>query len=203
MLLLRALRTLLLTAPLAAAGGAWAADKPTIQLYRYVDSRGVTVLDTQGVPPEYVAKGYQILNQQGRVLQTIAPAPTADEIRQREARQAQAEVDAQLLHLYPSLQDLERAHVREQGELDSRIAVANNSLQGLQLQQSSLQTQAAAQERAGQPVQASIVQQLTSIGQERAALNTQIAGYQRRKAEVEQVYGVNRVRMLQLFGNGQ
>jgi hypothetical protein len=32
-----------------------------IVLYRYVDSRGVTVLDRQGVPPEYVGKGYEVL----------------------------------------------------------------------------------------------------------------------------------------------
>jgi hypothetical protein len=34
-------------------------DAPGIVLYRYVDSRGVTVLDRQGVPPEYVGKGYE------------------------------------------------------------------------------------------------------------------------------------------------
>ncbi|EPN61726.1 hypothetical protein A244_05234, partial [Pseudomonas syringae pv. actinidiae ICMP 18807] len=50
---------------------AQAADAPEIRLYRYVDSRGVTVIDTQGVPPDYVAKGYEVLNGRGRVIQVV------------------------------------------------------------------------------------------------------------------------------------
>lgn len=199
---LRALRSLLLVAPLLAPA-AWAAEKPQIQLYRYVDSRGVTVLDTQGVPPEYVAKGYQILNQQGRVIQTVPPAPTAEEIQRQAVQKAQADADAALLHLYPSLQELDRAHAREQAEFDTRIAVANTSLQGLQLQQNSLQTQAAAQERAAQPVQASIVQQLANIKDERAKLNQQIVGYQQAKVASDKAYAQNRARLMQLEGAGQ
>lgn len=198
----RALAAVLLLIPLTLSG-AWAADKPTIQLYRYVDSRGVTVLDTQGVPPEYVAQGYQILNQQGRVIQTVPPAPTADEIKRQDALKAQAESDAQLLHLFPSLQELDRGHTREQSELDTRISVANNSLQSLQLQQTSLQTQAAAQERASQPVADGIVRQLASIQQERAGLNAQIVTYKQRKVECDKQYAVDRARLVQLLGDGQ
>lgn len=202
MFVARALRTLLLIAPLATAC-AWAADKPTIQLYRYVDSRGVTVLDTQGVPPEYVAKGYQILNQQGRVIQTVPPAPTAEEIKRQDALKAQADADAQLLHLFPSLQELDHGHMREQSELDTRIAVAKNSLDSLQLQQTSLLTQAAAQQRASQPVQASIVEQLKSIDSERASLNAQMVKYQQQKIDSDKQYAVYRARLVQLLGDGQ
>ena len=28
------------------------------ELYRYVDDKGVTVLSRQGVPPEFIGKGY-------------------------------------------------------------------------------------------------------------------------------------------------
>lgn len=59
---------------------AQAADAPEARLYRYVDSRGVTVIDTQGVPPDYVAKGYEVLNGRGRVIQVVPPAPTAEQI---------------------------------------------------------------------------------------------------------------------------
>lgn len=198
----RAFWSLLLIAPLTVAC-AWAADKPTIQLYRYVDSRGVTVLDTQGVPPEYMGKGYQILNQQGRVLQTVPPAPTADEIKRQAALKAQADADAQLVRQFPSLKELDRGHAREQSELDTRIAVANNSLQSLQLQQNSLQAQAASQERAAQPVQASIVAQLASIKDETAALNRQIVKYQQGKLDSDKQYALNRTRLVQLLGDGQ
>jgi hypothetical protein len=190
---------LLLIVSLASAC-AWAADKPTIQLYRYVDNRGVTVLDTQGVPAEYIGKGYQILNQQGRVIQTVPPAPTADEIKRQDALKAQADADAQLLHQFPSLQELDRGHAREQSELDTRLAVARNNLDSLQSQQSSLLAQAAAQQRASQPVQPSIVAQLASIDSERANLNAQLLKYQQQKLDSDKQYAVYRARLVQLLG---
>ena len=53
------------------------------ELYRYVSQHGVVVLDSQGVPPEYVGRGYEVLDQDGRVLRVVPPAPTAEELRQR------------------------------------------------------------------------------------------------------------------------
>ena len=52
------------------------------ELYRYVNDKGVIVLDRQGVPPEYIGKGYDVLSDQGRVVRVVPPAPTAEE-RQR------------------------------------------------------------------------------------------------------------------------
>ena len=36
------------------------------EFYRYVNDKGVTVLDRLGVPPEYIEKGYQVVDDQGR-----------------------------------------------------------------------------------------------------------------------------------------
>lgn len=92
--------------------GAQAAPGGAVELYRYVNDKGVVVLDRQGVPPQYIGKGYQVLNDQGRVIRTVPPAPTAEELRQRKAAQAQASSDAQLLRLYSSLEDVDRARER-------------------------------------------------------------------------------------------
>jgi len=40
-------------------------------IYRYTDERGVIVLNRQGVPPQYVDKGYQVLNEHGRVIKVV------------------------------------------------------------------------------------------------------------------------------------
>ena len=37
------------------------------ELYRYVDDKGVVVLDRHGVPPQFIGRGYEVLNDQGRV----------------------------------------------------------------------------------------------------------------------------------------
>ncbi|MFX5952735.1 hypothetical protein ABTE58_18840, partial [Acinetobacter baumannii] len=87
----------------------------------------------------------QVLNDQGRVIRTVPPAPTAEELRQRKAAQAQASSDAQLLRLYSSLEDVDRARERRLAELDGLSSVARGNLQSLKLQQANLQGQAANQ----------------------------------------------------------
>ncbi|MFS7150562.1 hypothetical protein, partial [Escherichia coli] len=88
---------------------------------------------------QYIGKGYQVLNDQGRVIHTVPPAPTAEELRQRKAAQAQASSDAQLLRLYSSLEDVDRARERRLAELDGLSSVARGNLQSLKLQQANLQ----------------------------------------------------------------
>ncbi|TVP89194.1 MAG: hypothetical protein EA348_08790, partial [Pseudomonadaceae bacterium] len=81
-------------------------------LYRYINDQGVTVLDRR-VPPEAVARGYEVLDRQGRVRRTVPAALTPEERqakRQAEAEQAERDMaDATLLRLYSSLDDLDRA----------------------------------------------------------------------------------------------
>lgn len=159
--------------------GAQAAPGGAVELYRYVNDKGVVVLDRQGVPPQYIGKGYQVLNDQGRVIRTVPPAPTAEELRQRKAAQAQASSDAQLLRLYSSLEDVDRARERRLAELDGLSSVARGNLQSLKLQQANLQGQAANQERAGRPVAQALVDQLDDLKQEEKRLQGEIGRFRR------------------------
>lgn len=178
-----ALGLCLILAPLSAL----AEEQPEGLLYRYVDSRGVTVMDRQGVPPEYVGQGYQVLNAQGRVVKVVPPAPTAEEIREAQQAEAQANADAQFLQQYRSVADVDRARTRRLAELDALIGVAQGNLQGLSAQQVSLQGQAADQERAGRPVPQSLIDQMHDLREQQQALNEQIQRYQdvRRQTEIE------------------
>lgn len=176
-----------------------AADNPTIMLYRYVDSRGVTVLDTQGVPPEYAGKGYEVLNQRGRVIQVIPPAPTADEIRQAQAAKVQADADAQLTHLYSSVPDIDRARTRRLAELDALIAVAQGNVQGLAAQQSTLQSQAADQERAGRQVPKTLLDQMDDLREQQQNLKDEIVRYQTARQQADAAFAVDRARLLKLL----
>src|SRR5690606_38142570 len=113
------------------------------ELYRYVDDKGVTVLSRQGVPPEFIGKGYEVLNDQGRVLRVVPPAPTAEEFARIQAVKARAGSDAQLLRLYSSVDDVDRARERKLAELDGVTGVARGNLQSVRTQQANLQSQAA------------------------------------------------------------
>ncbi|WP_455920789.1 DUF4124 domain-containing protein [Pseudomonas putida] len=191
---------LCLLAALTSAPG-WAADGPPIVFYRYVDSHGLTVLDRQGVPPEYVAKGYEVLNAQGRVVQTVPPAPSAEQIRQQQAASAQAAADAELVHQYPSLDELDRARIRRLADVDGMMALANGNLQTLQVQQDSVQAQAAEFERNGHAVPQEFLDQLKGIQGQRADVKARIVNYQAIRQQVDQQFARDRARLAKLLEN--
>ncbi len=196
----RAWAALCVLAALAPAPG-WAADGPPVVFYRYVDSHGVTVLDRQGVPPDYVAKGYEVLNAQGRVVQTVPPAPSAEQLRQQQAAAAQAQADEQLLRQYPSLDELDRARARRMSDVDGLVAIANGNLQTLQVQQDSLQTQAAQLERNGHQVPAQLIEQIKGIQGQRADVSARIVNYQAIRQQVDQQFARDRARLAKLLGS--
>ncbi|KTB71031.1 DUF4124 domain-containing protein [Pseudomonas syringae] len=177
---------------------AQAADAPEVRLYRYVDNRGVTVIDTQGVPPDYVAKGYEVLNGRGRVIQVVPPAPTAEQIRQADADKRQASADAQLLSLYSSVAEVDRVKARKLAELDALVGVAQGNIQGLAAQQRSLQGQAADLERAGRPVPQALIDQLNDLRDQQQKLQADIAGYQAAQVKAETDFATARVRVQRL-----
>ena len=74
----------LMTAPVASA----------IELYKYVNEDGVTVLDSQ-IPSRYVRSGYTIISSDGRVIEVVARALTEEEIiiRDRKAARDKARLE--------------------------------------------------------------------------------------------------------------
>ena len=182
--------------------GVQADDSPGIMFYRYIDSRGVTVMDRQ-VPAEYSGKGYEVLNQRGRVIQVVPPAPTADEMREAQAAaqaaKVQADSDAQLLHLYSSLADVDRARTRKLAELDALISVAQGNIQGLAAQQGALQGQAADQERAGRQVPQSLIDQMSDVREQQQNLKGDILRYQATRKQADADFAQDRARLQQLL----
>ncbi|WP_414704237.1 DUF4124 domain-containing protein [Pseudomonas sp. UBA1879] len=178
-------------------------DAPGMVFYRYIDSRGVTVIDRQSVPTEYAGKGYEVLNMRGRVIQVVPPAPTGEQARQAQAAaqaaKAQAEMDAQLMRLYSSVTDVDRARTRKFAELDSLISVARSNIQGLANQQVSLQSQAADQERAGRAVSQSLIDQMNDARDQQQHLNDDIARYQAAKEQADKGFAQDRARLQQLL----
>jgi hypothetical protein len=182
--------------------GVQADDSPGIMFYRYIDSRGVTVMDRQ-VPAEYSGKGYEVLNQRGRVIQVVPPAPTADEMREAQAAaqaaKVQADADAQLLHLYSSVADVDRARTRKLAELDTLISVAQGNIQNLVTQQGVLQGQAADQERAGRQVPQSLIDQMSDVRDQQQNLKGDILRYQTTRKQADADFAQDRARLQQLL----
>ena len=170
------------------------------ELYRYVNDKGVIVLDRQGVPPEYIGKGYDVLSDQGRVVRVVPPAPTAEERQRLQAQQAQATSDAQLLRLYSSLDDVDRARERKLTELDGAVGAARGNLQSLRTQQANLQGQAAEQERAGRVVPESLLVQISNIKGEQESLLKDIERFEETRKQASAGFVADRARLPQLLG---
>jgi len=169
-----------------------------VELYRYTDERGTTVLSRQGVPPEHIGRGYQVLNEQGRVIRVIPPAPTAEELRRMQLEKAQALSDVQLLRLYSTPEDVERARQRKLAELDGLIGVARGNLQSVRNQQANLQSQAAEHERAGREVPAHLLAQIDNQIAEQARLKSDIERYQALREQSNANFDADLERLKQL-----
>ncbi|MHB0765875.1 DUF4124 domain-containing protein [Stutzerimonas sp. NM35] len=173
------------------------------ELYRYVDDRGVVVLDRHGVPPQHIGRGYQVLNEQGRVIREIPPAPTAEEFERLQTDKARAAADARLLRLYASVEDVQRAEARRLAELDSVIGLTQGNLQALRNQQGNLQQQAANHERAGRDVPENLLAQIANLVKEQASLQRDLRRYETVRAEAQTSFAGDRQRIAELLGQAQ
>ncbi|AEF20176.1 hypothetical protein [Pseudomonas fulva] len=172
------------------------------EMYRYTNAQGITVIDRQGVPSEFIAKGYEVLNEQGRVIRVVPPAPTAEEMQKILADRERAKSDAQLLRLYSSLEDVDRAQARKLAELDGLIGVAKGNLQSARQQQANLQKQAADQERAGREVPKHLLDQISSQRDEQIRISKDIERYQAARAQAQSTFTADRARVSELLGQG-
>lgn len=169
------------------------------ELYRYINDKGVVVLDRTGVPPEFIGNGYEVLNDQGRVVQVIPPAPSLEERQRLQAEKARASSDKQLLRLYSSVEDVDRARERKMVELKGVISVAQGNLQSLRTQQGNLQSQAASLERGGREVPEHLLAQIENLKAEQVGLQKDIQRYQDARKQAEAGFVADRARLQQLL----
>jgi hypothetical protein len=203
MLRLAAFGLLFLVSVMSAAMAAQPAKtKPSapIELYRYTDNNGRVVLDRLGVPPEYVSRGYEVLNEKGRVVRVVPPAPSLEERQRIAEEKAKAKSDEQLLRIYSEPSDVDRARDRKLAELDGLTSVAQSNLHSLRTQQANMQGKAAEYERSGREVPKHLLVQIDNLKAEQAVVEKDIQRYQQSRREAEAAFAADRARLVQLRG---
>ncbi|MCL6269723.1 hypothetical protein M3P05_07195 [Sansalvadorimonas sp. 2012CJ34-2] len=176
--------------------------------YRYVDKNGETVIATQ-VPKEAAKRGYEVLTDTGRVLETVAPQLSDEAIQiqkfqkqltlQKKLREKkQSESDEELLRLYSSADDVEFALRRLLQEIDTRILVLTSNTERLKLQQERKQAEAARLERGGKKVPQNLLTELKNIAAELFRIQIQAQEYNKEKDKMRAEYALKaeRVRFL-------
>lgn len=181
--------TCLLLAGVLSAGSATAAP-----LYRYQDEQGNTVLNST-IPPEYVAKGYQILSAQGRVLETIPPALTKEQIAERDAEKTRKAAEA-LAHKEQSIQDKElkllyshpndivRILQRRLQDAQAIIQLRQGQIDSAQKQIAALQGKAADAQRKGKEIPDNLLGELAKARKE---IDNGEADIEKQKHEMQRV----------------
>lgn len=168
------------------------------ELYRYVNGQGIVALDRQGVPPEYVGQGYEVLNDEGRVIRVVPRAPTAEEWRQRTEAARQAEADAQLRRRYASVADLEQTRRQRLRDLDGLAAASQANLQGVLGQMRALERQAAERQRAGQAVPPALREQLEGMAGDQRRTEAELQRLQTLREGLETEFARDRARLVEL-----
>ena len=177
----------------------WTVPSTLAEIYRYTDKTGNIVLDRQGVPAEYVGQGYEVLSKSGQVIRVVPRALTPEEHQQRSRERQQQEADLQLLRLYHTEQDLDRAKIRKLNEVDGQISLAEGSLSVIQLQKSRVQTQAAIHERAGREVPEYLVTQVSDFVEDEQRVERQINMYKQQRTELAKQFEAQRERLRSLI----
>jgi vacuolar-type H+-ATPase subunit I/STV1 len=164
------------------------------KMYRYYDTEGKMVVDYR-VPHEYVAGGYEVLNEKGMVIQVVPRELTGEEKAQRDVAERQrleAEAEAErlrkwdesLMLRYSTVADIEDARKRALRELRIRVSILKSNKRSLKQKVENYQSQAADLERSGKEVDLERLQTIESLQGEIAATDRAIED---RLLEIEQV----------------
>jgi chromosome segregation ATPase len=172
------------------------------QFFRYEDANGQTVINSS-IPPEFVRKGYEIIDDKGVVLREVAPQLSDEAIRNRRAEEQriaeQRTRDAELVKLYRSPGDVERAMSTWLSRLDMEIRLKDNRIDILQSNFNDLQSQAADQERAGEEVDPELLERMNAIQSDIADYQSEIDAVEDRKDEARSEFTADRQRMRVIY----
>jgi hypothetical protein len=158
-------------------------------LYRYVNDKGVQVIDSS-IPPEYARKGYQVITRTGQVIEEVAPAsataledPAAEKAR-REREAGMARRDGELRKLYSSPQDAERHRDRQLDALKLKADFARGQISQLASKRTTELEAAARMERRGTAVPAEQRETIERYNRQIADLEAQVAAVEKEQQEL-------------------
>ena len=178
-------------------------------LYRYTNDDGVTVVDYQ-VPAAYAGRGYEVLNQEGVVIQVVPRELTDEERSQRNAQQeieaaARAEEqrlkewDESLLLRYSTVEDIEAARERALRDLRIRLSILKSNKRSLKQQVENYQAQAADLERSGLEVDTARLSAIEDLQDEIGTTDRSISDREQEIEDVSAAYEKDIERFRQLL----
>ncbi|MBU41026.1 MAG: hypothetical protein CMG86_03955 [Marinobacter sp.] len=175
-------------------------------MYRYTDENGRLVISNT-IPQEATKRGYDILSNNGRVVETVAPAPTAEEIAAREAekeRQKQLEIqqeqDRLLLKRFSHPDQAVRAMHRKIRELEGIIQLKRGNISVISSQLDSEQSRAADMERAGRDIPETTLEKIRRLEAQIRDIEREISAQRQDIGEMKKAYESDIKRLEEITG---
>lgn len=175
--------------------------------YRYRDNAGVTHIG-YSIPPQFVENGYEVLNDQGRVVEVVLPKKVLDERAKKMLREAedrhkmemQRTKDEALLRFYSSVEDVERVRERKLIEFDNFIGIQRANIISYKKKVANLQAQAANLERTNRKIPKDILDTLETLEEKIGDAEEAIELKKKEKEQVRQAFQEDIKRLSHLLG---
>lgn len=163
-------------------------------LYRYENEQGIKVI-SQTMSPQFVKNGYEILNENGRVIKVVPPALTKEELealseeeKQKRFSEEQLLRDKKLLSIFSKPEDAERARDRKLEAIDGYIGLTKGNILKLKGDYGQLQERAAQIERGGKEVPDHLLDNMASLQRQVRLSEESIVEKEQEKNVIRQAY---------------
>ncbi len=163
-------------------------------VYRYKNSEGRTVM-VSILPQEALFAGYEVLDNNGRLVQVVDPAPTKEDFErlnaEHEAKTAARlakQQDKELLRLYAAPEDAERARDRQIDALRLNIDFARGNISQLQNQLDQEVAVAAGHEKTGHQIPTGVEEAINRYSRQIEDLEQEIEQYREDIKQIEEEF---------------
>lgn len=172
------------------------------QFYRWTNEKGELTIQSS-IPPEYVSKGYEIVDGAGNIVKIVAPEISDAEKRENASAKISAEMqrarDLELLKLYRSPLDVDRTMKTWLSRMDMEVRVKKSRISIKENEYNGLQEKAAIQEKSGQEVDAELIAQMKTIQLIIEQFSLEIRQVELRQDESRNEFKIERDRMVELW----
>jgi predicted RNase H-like nuclease (RuvC/YqgF family) len=178
-------------------------------MYRYTDENGQIVISST-IPQEATKRGYDILSNNGRVIDTIPPAPTEEEIAAREAEKQrqkelaeQREQDRALLKRFSHPDQAVKAMHRKIRELEGLIQLKRGNISVISSQLDNEQSRAADMERAGREIPEAMLEKIRRLEAQIRDIEREITSQTQEIEELRQAFEADIERLEEVTGEAR
>lgn len=198
---MRKLLVILAIGMMFAQGVAAQANKTAKVIYRYKNSEGVTVMDSN-IPAEFVSKGYEIVSISGKVIEVVPPAPEGEAaqraLEEKQLREQREREDVQLRRSYSNVGDIDAAKQRNLESLRGNINILGANLHSANKRLQDYQSQAAAIERSGRQLPEDLLKSISNLTQEEKDIQLQIQQREQEYSEMSKKFDEDRKRFIEI-----